>query len=596
MRRGILMTMLAVLYGGVAVAQENSAGLIANAGGRKTKSLNGPWHYIVDPYESGLGARYYEDRNLRNDKALIEYDFETSPTLKVPADWNSQNESLFFYEGPIWYERKFEYKRSQGERVFLYFGAANYRARVYLNGKKLGGHEGGFTPFDFEVTDAIVDGENSVVVEVDNTRKADGVPALSTDWWNYGGLTRDVLVVTVPAKFVENYRVQLGKSSPNEIAGWVQVNGKEAQQKVTIEILEAGIRQQVNTDASGHAEFRIAANVEKWSPEHPKLYHVSVSTAEDRVEDDIGFRTIETRGKEILLNGKPIFLRGISMHEEAPMHGGRAHSEEDDRTLLSWAKELGCNFARLAHYPYNEGMARVADRMGVLLWEEIPVYWGIAFDNPRTLQLAESQMKEMVGRDQNRASVIFWSLSNETPPGAARLEFLKEFAEYTRALDSTRMVTSAMNSTERSAPDVRTINDALGEYLDVLGVNEYLGWYEGKPEDADTMQWKNKYAKPLIVSEFGGEALAGKHGEVEVRWTEESQANLYTHQLGMMSQIPGLAGMSPWLLMDFRSPRRQLPGLQDYYNRKGLISNQGWKKQAFFVLQKYYAERAAAAN
>jgi beta-glucuronidase len=593
MRLGILALMVANMVGGVAMAQENSTALIADVGGRTTTSLNGAWHYIIDPYESGLGARYYEDRNPRKDKALIEYDFEASPTLNVPGDWNSQREALFFYEGPIWCEKKFEYRKPQNRRVFLYFGAANYRARVFLNGKKLGEHQGGFTPFDFEVTDGIAGGQNSVVVEVDNTRRTDGVPALSTDWWNYGGLTRGVMLVEVPGNFIENYRVQLGKSSPNEIAGWVHVNGKDAAQRVTIEIPDAGIRQQVNTDARGRGEFRFAANIEKWSPENPKLYRVSLSTAEDRVEEEIGFRTIETRGREILLNGEPIFLRGISMHEEAPNRGGRVFSAEDDRTLLTWAKELGCNFARLAHYPYNEDMARLADEVGVLLWEEIPVYWGIAFENPKTLQAAKSQMKELIARDHNRASVILWSLSNETPPGAARLEFLKEFAEYTRTLDATRLVTSAMDSAERTAPEVRTINDALGEYLDVLGVNEYLGWYEGKPEDADRMRWANKYVKPVIVSEFGGEALADKHGDVETRWTEESQADLYKHQLRMMGQIPGLTGMSPWLLVDFRSPRRQLPGLQDYYNRKGLISNQGQKKQAFFVLQKYYAERAA---
>lgn len=595
MRLGILV-LVAVFVGSVCMAQERSTPLIGNLAGRRATRLDGPWHYIVDPYESGLGARYYEDRNPHKESELVEYDFAASPVLSVPGDWNSQRESLFFYEGPVWYERKFEYKTARNRRVFLYFGAANYRARVYLNGKKLGEHEGGFTPFDFEVTDTIADGQNSVVVEVDNTRRAEAVPALSTDWWNYGGLTRDVMLVEVPANFIENYRVQLEKSAPNEIAGWVQVNGGRAAQKVTVEISGAGIRHQVNTDAAGRGEFRLGANVEKWSPEHPKLYRVSISTAEDRVAEEIGFRVIETRGKEILLNGKPIFLRGISMHEEAPIRGGRANSEEDGRTLLSWAKELGCNFARLAHYPYNEGMARLADKMGILLWEEVPVYWGIAFENPNTLQAAKSQMNELIARDQNRASVILWSLSNETRPGAARLEFLKKLADYTRSLDSTRLITSAMDSADRTGPRLRTINDALGEYLDVLGVNEYLGWYEGRPEDADHMQWKSKYDKPVIVSEFGGEALAEKHGDTNTRWTEESQADLYEHQLRMMNQIPGLAGMSPWLLVDFRSPRRQLPGLQDYYNRKGLISDQGHRKQAFFVLRKFYAERAKAAN
>jgi beta-glucuronidase len=594
MRRLMLTLALEVALAHGCLAELHGAPLIANPHGRTTQSLNGEWHYIVDPYENGISAHYFEDRQGTKETALIEYDFEASPTLRVPGDWNSQRDALFFYEGPIWYEKRFRYKKQQRKRVFLHFGGANYRARVYLNAKKLGEHEGGFTPFDFEVTDGVGEGENSLVVEVDNTRGPETVPAMSTDWWNYGGLTRDVMLIELPETYIENYFVQLQKGSLNEIAGWVQINGREPAQRVAIEIPSAGIRQQVATDSTGHGVFHFSAKLENWSPGNPKLYRVMLSTAADQVEDSIGFRAIETRGREILLNEKPIFLRGISIHEEAAMRGGRAFSEEDDRTLLKWAKELGCNFVRLAHYPHNESMARLADQMGLLVWEEIPVYWGIAWESASTLQSAEAQMDGLIARDQNRAAVILWSLSNETPEGGARLEFLRELAEHTRSLDSTRLVTSAMNSTERTGPQSQSLNDALGECLDVLGLNEYLGWYWGKPDDADKMHWTTRYEKPLIVSEFGGEGVAGRHGEAEERWTEESQADLYVHQIRMLDRISGLAGMSPWLLVDYRSPRRQLPGIQDYYNRKGLISNQGQKKLAFFELQKYYAEKAAA--
>ena len=140
-----------------------------------------------------------------------------------------------------------------------------------------------------------------------------------------------------------------------------------------------------------------------------------LSSGADKVRDSIGFRTIETRGTQILLNGKPIFLRGISMHEEAPIRGGRAFSQEDAETLLGWASELGCNFVRLTHYPHSENMTRLADRMGLMVWSEIPVYWDIDWENPATLQNAENQLRDMIARDHNRASVVFWSLSNETP-------------------------------------------------------------------------------------------------------------------------------------------------------------------------------------
>ncbi len=319
-----------------------------------------------------------------------------------------------------------------------------------------------------------------------------------------------------------------------------------------------------------------------------------MSSGSDKVHDSIGFRTIETRGTQILLNGKPIFLRGIAMHEEAPVRGGRAFSPEDAQTLLGWAKELGCNFVRLTHYPHSENMTRLADRMGIMVWSEIPVYWDIDWENPATLQNAESQLREMIARDHNRASVVLWSISNETPVKPARTAFLRQLADAARQQDSTRLITSAMNHVDEAGPDTRALNDPLGEYLDVLGLNEYLGWYGGRPEDADRMQWKFAWDKPVIVSEFGAGAPYGRHGDADERWTEEYQASLYQHQISMLKKIPALAGMSPWVLMDFHSPRRLLPGTQDYFNRKGLVSNLGQHKQAFYVLQKFYREMDSA--
>jgi beta-glucuronidase len=575
------------------LAQGDAPPLLTNFAGRASISLNGPWQAIVDPYETGLGARYYENRKPQTKSDLVEYDFDSSGTLKVPGDWNSQRPELFFYEGPVWYKKSFSYQRKTGTRVFVYFAAANYFTRVYLNGQLLGEHQGGFTPFNFEVTDKLTDGDNFLIAEVNNARRADGVPSLNTDWWNYGGLTRDVALLEVPETFIQDYFVQLAKGSLTEIAGWVQLNGaqvsKQAQQ-VTIEIPDAEIQQTVTTDATGRATFRFPAKVQLWSPANPKLYRVTLSTAHASISDDIGFRNIETRGTQILLNGKLIFLRGINMHDEAPFRGGRTIGEEDDRILLGWAKELGCNFVRLAHYTNNEAAVRLADRLGLLLWTEVPVYWGTAWDNPSTLENAEAQMRDMLVRDRNRASIILWSLSNETPNTPQRVEFLTKLAAYTRQLDDTRLITSALNTAKKTAPDTETLNDPLGEVLDVLGLNQYLGWYGGKPEDADNMKWIIAQNKPLIASEFGGGAVFGRHGDAQTRWSEEYQANLYEHQLKMLRQIPSLAGITPWVLMDFHSPRRLLAGTQDYYNRKGLVSNKGEKKQAFFVLQKFYKE------
>jgi len=585
-----LLTCFVLAFSTLAWSASQPSPLIGNIPGRTVTSLDGPWHVIVDPYETGLHARYYENPAPETRSGPIEYNFEQSETLNVPGDWNMQKERLFFYEGPLWYKRSFTYKRREHSRVFVYFGAANYFTRVYLNGKPLGEHEGGFTPFNFEVTSQLADGDNYLVVEVNNARRADGVPAVNTDWWNYGGLTRDVLWVETPETFVRDYSVQVARGTTSEIAGWVQLDGASPAQPVTVEIPEAGVRKTFTPDANGRVDFRFPAKVDLWSPEKPKLYDVVVSAGADTLHDAIGFRSIEVKGTQILLNGKPIFLRGISMHEEAPVRGGRAFSPEDAATLFGWAKELDCNFVRLTHYPHNENEIRLADKLGLLVWSEIPVYWDIAWKNPATLANAEAQLRDMIARDHNRASVIFWSMSNETPVDADRTVFLQKLAEDARRLDPTRLITSALNHVTEAGPEKRIFDDPLGESLDVLGLNEYLGWYFGRPEDADRWQWESKYSKPLIVSEFGGDAPYGKHGDASTRWTEEYQANLYVHQLAMIRKIPGCVGLSPWVLMDFHSPRRVLPGIQDYFNRKGLVSNTGQRKMAFGVLQKFYSE------
>ena len=571
--------------------------LITNVDGRQTMNLGGRWQTIIDPYENGYydyryqpsPSGYFKNAKPKSPSDLIEYDFDTSQQLNVPGDWNSQDERLLFYEGTVWYKKSFDYQKKVRTRLFVYFGGANYLADVYLNGEKIGRHEGGFTPFNFEITNLMRPKDNFLIVKVDNKRRRDAVPTLNTDWWNYGGLTREVNLIEVPETFIQDYFLQLKKGSTDEFAGWVKLNGAGAKKAVTVEIPEATVKQTVTTDADGYAPISFKARVQLWSPENPKLYQVVLSSGGNSVADTIGFRSIETRGPDILLNGKPIFLRGICMHEEAPMRGGRAFSEDDARVLLTWAKELGSNFVRLAHYPHNEQMTRMADKMGILVWSEIPVYWTILWDNPETFENARNQLSENITRDKNKASVILWSVANETPVGEARTKFLKGLIDHARSLDPTRLLTAA-NERRYADPNTQVVDDPLGAYLDVLGCNEYVGWYDGAPEKADHLQWKVPSNKPLIISEFGGDALFGYRGEKNVRWTEDYQKNLYEHQIGMLKKIPSLRGITPWILVDFRSPRRPLPNIQDFFNRKGLISNRGERKQAFYVLQNFYRE------
>jgi beta-glucuronidase len=286
------------------------------------------------------------------------------------------------------------------------------------------------------------------------------------------------------------------------------------------------------------------------------------------------------------LNGEPVFLKGISIHEEAPYRGGRCTGIEDSEILLGWAKELGCNFVRLAHYPHNESIVRLADEMGIMVWSEIPVYWTIQFGNLSVFENALNQLQEMIKRDKNRASVIIWSVANETPRSEERLNFLNGLIEKVKSLDESRLVTAATEI--RISDNIVTIDDPLAEKLDVIGVNEYFGWYVKTLEEIPEIRWASKYNKPLIMSELGGGAKYGHHGNTTQVWTEEYQEAIYKNQIVMLKKIPFLAGVTPWILMDFRSPRRPLPGIQDYWNRKGLLSEKGEKKKAFYILQDFY--------
>lgn len=578
------------------IAAVHDSNLLINTEGRRVTSLNGKWRIIIDPYENGYYSYryvphvngYFTNQKPKDKSELIEYDFDKSEQLNVPGDWNTQMEKLFLYEGTLWYKKSFEYVKRNNKRVFIYFGSVNYECIVYLNGKKIGEHEGGFTPFNFEITSELADGDNFVILKVDNKRRADAVPTLNTDWWNYGGITRDVLLIETPQTFIRDYFIQLKKGSMNEINGWVKLEGADNKQDVTISMPEAKIEKKFITDENGYAAFSFTGKFNLWSPDNPFMYKVQITSSSDTISDNIGFRSVDTKGGDILLNGKPVFLRGISIHEEAPLRTGRACTREDAVTLLTWAKELGCNYVRLAHYPHNEYMVREAEKMGIMVWGEIPVYWTIQWENKDTYNNALNQLTEMITRDKNRASVVIWSVANETPRGDARLQFLTGLINQARDLDPTRLITAA---TEVHYDENKMIiDDPLAVHLDVIGVNEYIGWYAGKPEDALTREWRTIYNKPLIISEFGADAAYNNHGDAQTRWTEEYQANLYIRQIAMLKKISFLRGVTPWILMDFRSPRRPLPGIQDFFNRKGLVSDRGERKQAFYVLQSYYNE------
>ncbi len=566
--------------------------LLDNVYQREKISLNGDWKFLVDPMETGILKRKYrrdfpaDETAKLNEGPLIEYEWDSSWSITVPGDWNSQFEQLKWYEGLAWYRKKFDLRKETGYRYFLYFEAVNYKSDIYLNGKKLGMHEGGFTPFQFEITNDI-ELKNSLVLSVDNKRVTDGIPAADFDWWNYGGITRPVWIIKVPDQFIENYTLSY---TGDEIVGNVHLASNEKNSlQVNVSVPELGVEVSTTTNSEGYAEFSLnPKNLTPWSPENPKRYEVNISSGKDSISELIGFRTIETKGTEILLNGDPVFLRGICIHEEAIGNPTGTLSWESAKELLIQAKGMNVNFVRLAHYPHTEKMTRLADSLGVMVWSEMPVYWeDMDYQNPKTLSLAKQIATENYLRDKNRASIIIWSVANETPITDHRNAFLTEMIETVRELDTSRLISAALKVSHDGG--IKTIDDPLGKHLDVLSINQYVGWYgTDYPDKITEVEWESDYTKPMLLSEFGAGALSGNYGDRMTRWTEEFQAYFIDETMKMATSIPFLKGTMPWVLKDFRSPRRYHGEFQNYWNRKGFINEEGKAKQSYQILKKWY--------
>ncbi|AQR75200.1 glycoside hydrolase family 2 protein [Sphingomonas sp. LM7] len=603
---------LALLFAPAAFAQP----VLTGADMRPSQSLDGAWHWSVDPYRDGKAGFHggmpgessrrwsdvvQADAMEKNPRALYEFDMQRSAIVHLPGSWIGHAAEMRYYQGLVWYQRTFEATRpAPGTRTFLRFAAADYTADVYLNGKSVGTHSGGFTPFAFDVTALLRDGSNQITVGVDSARTDDDVPPPVTDWETYGGITRSVTLITVPETFVDDAWVRLGRDG--RIHADVRLDGRQAPNRaLTVRIPALGLALSGITGADGRwtGSAPAPSALKRWSPEAPTLYDVRVEAGTDVLHDRIGFRTIEARGTKILLNGKPIFLRGISMHEEElgrdPV---RAITPAAARALLTEIRQgLNGNFVRLAHYPHSEVMTRMADELGLLVWSEVPVYWRVNWDNPQTLAAARAQLRENILRDRNRASIALWSVANETPVGDARNAFLRTLIADVRALDDSRLVTAALLSKREGK--VMSIDDPLVADLDVMAINTYNGWYSQDPlADIPGFEWRSPADKPLIFSEFGADAQAGYHDAAADphKFSEEFQAEYYRRTLAMAAKVPFLAGLSPWLLKDFRSPRRQHPVFQQGWNRKGLISETGTRKQAFYVLADEYRRRAGSTR
>ncbi len=554
-------------------------------GDRRRRSLNGAWRFTLDLFDEGLRQRWFaiEPGPPETWGVPRDYDASMGEEIAVPSCWTTARPEWRFFEGSAWYTRIVGGADiNSGRRTVLRVGAAAETARVFLNGEMLAVHFGGSTPFFVELTDHLRAGSNRLQIQVDNIRATDRVPMRHIDWFNHGGIHRDVEILSLPRVFIADAGIALAPGSDGAaLAIDVTLSDPvDGTAEVRVPALDLAVKIPVS---SGHGATTVAARPHLWSPDDPHLYAVAFAFGDDRVSDRVGFRDIRVAGERILINGRDVWLRGICVHED-DVALGRVTGEEDIRRRFRHARELGCNFLRLAHYPHHERVAEIADEVGLMLWEEIPVYWAIDFSDAAVYADAENQLRELIRRDRNRASVVAWGVGNENADSDARLAFMGGLAAAAKQADPTRLTTAACLVNPRTL----RIEDRLADRLDVVGVNEYFGWYEPDFDKLRRLLANSAVGKPVIISETGAGARAGRHGAADAFFSEERQAEFYRRQFAILRDFAMVRGVCPWILYDFRSARRLTP-FQEGFNRKGLIAeDKQTKKAAFAVLAEEY--------
>jgi beta-glucuronidase len=580
---------------------------------RNRLDLSGLWDFQPDPDEGGEKNAWFN--------ALPK-----PRPLAVPGSWNEQYEDLFSYFGLAWYLKRIFVPRGwKGQRVFLRVGSANYHGTVYVNGEKIGSHEGGHLPFAFEVTDRLKwDLENIVAISVENhlrpTRvpggntdsgseadfSTNGYPSTNFDFFPFAGLHRPVVLYSVPQTFIEDITVVTGlNGSDGSVQVTVRVNGKVSGGRA---VLSGGSKPVEATlqfkDGVAHATLPVPS-AHPWSPTDPFLYDLTLTAGEDHYALKVGIRTVAVLGGQILLNGQPVFLKGFGRHEDffASGKGLNLPLLVKDYALMRW---VGANSYRTSHYPYSEEEMMLADREGFLIIDETPAV-GLKFDNPDNIaerqRMCMQLVEEMIARDKNHPGVILWSVANEPtlvdmmkrfvggedgedPLVRTGGEFLAGLMDHARNLDPTRPVTFV------------SMMGAPGEWMekcDVVCLNRYWGWYVqgGQLQKAFDMldqelddTW-DMFHKPIILSEFGADTVAGLHGHPAVMWSEEYQAEFIRGYLRAASRKEFVAGMHVWNFADFAANQSvmRVGGM----NLKGVFTRARQPKLAAHVLREMWA-------
>ena len=554
--------------------------------------LNGIWNF----------ARELDQENYANG-------FVAEKQVAVPGSYNDlfvENE-FRLWESGVWYERTFFMPSVlRNERVVVRFGSVSYRGEVFLNGIRLGEHETGYTPFEFDMTDAVdFEKENRLSVRVENLLSNETVPMgrlgnqpeagqfsgqlpdVPFDFFPYAGIHRPVVVYTTSKRgWLDRVIVKTAIDGTVHLSGRVGGHAESA----VIRCAEHTLNVKV-ADGTFTASF-LLRDVKLWDVYEPNLYRAEIQLTDadgellDEYTQPFGVRSIEVKGSRLLLNNKPVYLQGFGRHEDFPVIGkGLNHCVNvRDHELLKW---INANSYRTTHYPYSEELVHLADEQGILLIAEAPAV-SINFDyvTERTLEIHLQALTELIERDLNSPSVIMWSVANEaTTDRPVAVPYFKALADRVRELDQTRPVAMVTCKADQ---------DLVLDFFDVIGVNRYPGWYylQGQVEAAkdglrDILnKIHDKFNKPIFVSEFGADTIAGMHSLPSEQWSEEFQTDLIMALIDVMRELDFVVGEHIWNFADFRTAQnnRRAGG-----NKKGVFTRDRQPKMVAHFLKKKWA-------
>ncbi|MHA1425838.1 MAG: glycoside hydrolase family 2 protein [Candidatus Helarchaeota archaeon] len=561
-------------------------------------SLNGSWKYICDPDQSG-------ERKNWHDPIFVKKNWDILQSCMLPCCWNAIKEADTFpydrYEGRFWFYKEFDLQSKPDKDYFIQFNGVNYYCKLWINGAYLGSHSGGFVPFRLKIPVRILESKNIIAIEVENLRKKERIPSEFFDWFNWGGIYRDITLFIFPKVRIQWIHIVTTKISPN--LAELRINYKLTQPTKLIWKITRDNHTYLEGETETTVKFgKFTINFPKpdlWSPASPILYkfHAQLTGGSEEKIESFGIRHIAVKMDGIYLNNELIKIRGVSLHEEF-MPTGRTIKRENRFQDLKNIKQLGFNTIRTAHYSHDEALIEGADELGLLILEEIPVYWLCDYSNPETLKVAANQLRSLIFRDFNHPSVILWSVGNEVPvEQKACYNFINSLMQYAKKLDGSRIVTYVSN---------RMISDQLHVKSDLACINLYFGWYIGSERNLnfllDCIRETDK-THPWLITEFGAGAKFGFHSQEYVKFSEEKQASILTHSIEIFNSKDYIAGWIIWIYRDFRSALRTNK-YQQGYNRKGIVSeknnpklitkvihkvmNKIPKKRCFRILPKYF--------